>query len=70
MARFLDEAKKELEDEVSRSARRKVKNKPRKPLTPQYTPSNKVQDYDIIRLAPHKHILGEQVCSSSEPTTF
>lgn len=58
MARFLMEAKKELEEEISRSDQRKSKNKPRKPLTPQEAPSNRAQDYDIIRLAPHRHILG------------
>ena len=59
MARFLDEARKELEEEIGRSDRRKPHNKLRKPITPPAMPSNRVQDYDVVRLAPHKHILGQ-----------
>lgn len=60
MARFLEQANRELAEEVDRENKRKGKNKPRKDKTPQQTPrpSNKSEDYPVYRLAPHKHITG------------
>ena len=60
MARFLEEAKKELEGEIQRAEKRKS---PRKNKTPPSNPStwasSSSKDYHIVRLAPHKHILGK-----------
>lgn len=64
MARFLEEAKKELEGEIERSKSNKPKQ--RKAKTPpaqssSVTASTRSIDYPVVRLAPHKHILGRLV---------
>jgi len=55
LSRFLQEAKSELEADV---AKRKNK-KPRKSRTPPGSVSARAEDYDVVRLAPHKHIRGK-----------
>ena len=60
MARFLQEAKLELENEIKRSEQRtKPKRKTKTPPHSQpIVASTKSVDYPIVRLAPHRHILG------------
>lgn len=65
MSRFLQEAKSELETEIKRSENRnKPKRKTKSPPSHSHSYSQPVVastrsiDYPVVRLAPHRHILG------------